>query len=180
MISIAMINGKMIIYNLPREGEDIFLLKDEDKFINEVFKIEGCRTVRWSDTYIGYEFIFKTPENKLNSEDIFNKIEAIADKIGHEKYVPLSLLKLITQRVGYVFNKRAMKVFMSDISMKLFLGVGILNYLLAILTWYRGGEQDWFTTNCPLAVFIVTYIFCSGFDLFRLHAKDNMFSALQQ
>lgn len=180
MRSIAMLNGRMFIYELPRKGEELFLLKDEDQFINKVFKIEGCKTVRWSDTYKGYEFIFKTPENKLSNEDICNKIEEIADGIGHNKYVPLSLPKLIAQRIGYVFNKRAMKMYMSDISMKLFLCVGILNYLLAILTWYRGREQDWITTNCPFAVFITTYIICSGFDLFRLHAKDKRLSTLQQ
>lgn len=178
MKSIAIKDGKIYIYELPVEGESLLIFKDEEKFINDVCKIKGCKNVRWSDTFQGYEFTFKAPENELNDVDIFAKIEDIAKRVGHKKYVPLTLNGRIAQRIGYVFNKRAFKFFMADKSMKMFLGIAILNYLLAIFTWYRGRKQDLFTTNITLVVFLITYAVCAGFDLFRLHVKDTRLSVI--
>lgn len=180
MESTVMLNGRIYVYELPREGENIFLLKDENKFINEIFQIEGCKTVRWSDIHKGYEIIFRSPQNQLSDSDMIRKIEDIAVTIGYKEHTLLGLPKRIIQRIGYIFNKNAFKEYMSELMTKALLSISIFIYLMAFFIWMFGGTQDWVMTNLPFVVLVLTYIFSSYIDIYELHPNSRKLSMLQK
>jgi hypothetical protein len=75
--------GKVFLFYLSvKKKNGCKLLKDEEKFMEQVLKLKGCKEVQYVNVTGAYPITFDTNLSDLSDEEIITAINNIAKNIG--------------------------------------------------------------------------------------------------